>query len=230
MNDRRDDAHRALREQLGVYALGHGDTDERAAVRAHLDGCAACRAELAALTPLAARLADVDPDRLDEAPAPPPELADAVLARIAAADRATVRTADRVRARHLRGRLVAVGVSLALAAAAFGIGWLVRPVPDPPPLEPVAVQVADTGIRASADVVPHTWGVEVKLAGTGFAVGEVYRVTVTSRDGEQVPAGEFVGVGSTPMACNLNASVLRADATGFQVRDARGAVVLTSEF
>ncbi|GAA4337167.1 hypothetical protein GCM10023162_39290 [Klenkia terrae] len=66
--------HRELREQLGVYALGHGTADERAAVRAHLDGCAACRAELAALVRLRARLADVDPDRLDEVPAPPPGL------------------------------------------------------------------------------------------------------------------------------------------------------------
>ena len=73
-----------MREQLGWYALGHGTPQERAAVRAHLDGCAACRAELAELTPLTARLAGVDPDRLDEQPAPPAGLGDAVLARIAA--------------------------------------------------------------------------------------------------------------------------------------------------
>ncbi|WP_243731132.1 anti-sigma factor family protein [Modestobacter roseus] len=51
-----------------MYALGAGTADERAVVRAHLEGCAACRAELAELTPVAARLADVDPDRLDEPP------------------------------------------------------------------------------------------------------------------------------------------------------------------
>ncbi|OMQ14098.1 anti-sigma factor, partial [Modestobacter sp. VKM Ac-2676] len=45
-----------MREQLGVYALGAGSSDERAVVRAHLEGCAACRAELAELTPVAARL------------------------------------------------------------------------------------------------------------------------------------------------------------------------------
>ena len=32
-----------VRHLLGAYALGHLDAEETAAVRAHLDGCAACR-------------------------------------------------------------------------------------------------------------------------------------------------------------------------------------------
>jgi predicted anti-sigma-YlaC factor YlaD len=217
-------AHRALREQLGVYALGGGDPAERAAVRAHLDGCAACRAELAELAPVAARLADVDPDRLDELPAPPPGLGAAVLARIAAESGA--RTAGR-RPQRRGWALAAVA---AVAAAAFGVGWLVRPVPPQPPLERVAVQVDDAGITATADVVPHTWGVEVKLSGAGFTAGEVYRVSVREQDGDEVPAGEFLGTGPAELDCNLNSSVLRADAAGFRVVDAGGAVVLSSDF
>jgi len=228
VSERPDGAHRALREQLGVYALGHGDAAERAAVRAHLDGCAACRAELAGLMPIAARLADVDADRLDEAPAPPPELADAVLARIAAEDAG--HPADLARRRRLRTRIVAAAAGAAIAAAAFGIGWLVRPVPPQPPLEAVAVQAGDADIRATANVVPHTWGVEVKLTGTGFTAGEVYEVTVVAQDGDRVGAGAFVGVGAASLQCNLNASVLRDDASGFEVVDAAGAVVLRSDF
>ena len=55
------EAHRELREQLGVFALGHGDAEERATVRSHLDGCAACRAELEELAKVVALLAAVNP-------------------------------------------------------------------------------------------------------------------------------------------------------------------------
>nr|WP_221204055.1 zf-HC2 domain-containing protein [Modestobacter versicolor] len=221
------DAHRGLREQLGVYALGHGTPAERAAVRAHLDGCAACRAELRELAPLASRLADVDPARLDELPGPPPGLGDAVLARIAAEG---ARPADLAARRSRRTRLAAVAAAVAIAAAAFGVGWLSRPVPPAPPLEQVAVEVAAQGVRATADVVPHTWGVEVKLSGEGFAAGEVYRLSVRDEAGNEVPAGEFLGVGAQQLDCNLNSSVLREDAAGFEVVDASGAVVLSSTF
>lgn len=211
-----------MREQLGWYALGHGTPEERAAVRAHLDGCAACRAELAELTPLTARLAGVDPDRLDEQPAPPAGLGDAVLARIAA-------EAPLRRRRRTSRRALTAAATVGVAAAGFGVGWLARPVPDPLPLEPVAVQVAVTDIEARADVVPHTWGVEVRLVGEGFTAGEVYRVVVTDEDGTPVPAGQFLGVGPEELRCNLNASVLREDATGFRVVDAGGTVVVSSE-
>ena len=212
-----------MREQLGWYALGHGTPEERTGVSAHLDGCAACRAELAELTPLGAWLDRVDPDRLDEQqPMPPAGLEDAVLARIAAEARLRRRRAP-------SRRVLAAAAAVGVAAAGFGVGWLARPVPDPPPLEPVAVQVAETGIEASADVIPHTWGVEVRLVGEGFTAGAVYRVVVTDEDGTPVPAGQFLGVGPAELRCNLNSSVLREDATGFEVVAADGTVVASSE-
>ncbi len=216
--------HRELREQLGVYALGHGTPDERAAVRAHLDGCAQCRAELASLAPLRDRLALVDPDRLDDVPAPPAGLGDRVLAGIAAEEAAGRAAVVPLRRRRWLPAAAAVGV----AAAGFGVGWLARPVPEPPPLEPVAVQVAVPAVQATADVVPHTWGMEVQLHGAGFTPGEVYRAQVTEDDGRVVPAGEFLGTGDAEMVCNLNSSVLREDAASFAVLDSAGAVVLTS--
>ncbi|SDP32987.1 Putative zinc-finger [Klenkia soli] len=213
--------HRELREQLGVYALGHGEPAERAALRAHLDGCTDCRAELATIAPLRDRLAGVDPDRLDELPVPPVGLGDRVLAGIAA-ERVAVPT------RPHRRRRVPAAAAAGIAAAAFGVGWLVRPVPDPLPLEPVAVQVAAPQVQATADVVPHTWGMEVQLHGEGFTAGEVYRAQVTEDDGRVVSAGEFLGTGPAEMVCNLNSSVLREDAASFAVLDSSGAVVLSS--
>lgn len=214
--------HREIREQLGGYALGHGTPAERTAVRAHLDGCASCRAELADLAPLRERLAAVDPDRVDDLPAPPPGLGDRVLAGIAAEQAALPVPLRR------RRRAAAAVATAGIAAAGFGVDWLVRPVPDPLPLEPVAVQVAVPDVQATADVVPHTWGMEVQLHGAGFTAGEVYRAQVTEDDGRVVSAGEFIGTGSADMVCNLNSSVLRADAASFAVLDSSGAVVLTS--
>lgn len=214
--------HREIREQLGGYALGHGTPAERTAVRAHLDGCASCRAELADLAPLRERLAAVDPDRVDDLPAPPPGLGDRVLAGIAAEQAALPVPLRR------RRRAAAAVAAAGIAAAGVGVGWVVRPVPDPLPLEPVAVQVAVPDVQATADVVPHTWGMEVQLHGAGFTAGEVYRAQVTEDDGRVVSAGEFIGTGSADMVCNLNSSVLRADAASFAVLDSSGAVVLTS--
>lgn len=217
--------HRRLRERLGVHALGHGTPAERAELGAHLDGCPSCRAELAELAPLAGRLAGVDPAHLDSDPAPPPWLGQAVLARIAAEERS--RPAPVVPLH--RRRLVAAAAAVGVAAAGFGVGWLVRPVPAPEPLEAVAVEVAAPDLVASADVVPHTWGMEVQLTGSGFTAGAVYRVLVTEEDGDEVPAGEFLGVGPGELHCNLNSAVLRQDAAGFRVLDAAGQVVLTSQ-
>lgn len=221
------DEHRELREMLGSYALGHLGPAERDRVRAHLDGCADCRAELADIAPLAARLAAVDPDALDETPTPPPDLGARVLARIAAEERQRVVPLRRA---GVRRRALTAAAVAGVAAAGGVVGWAVRPVPDPPPLEPVPVLAVAPGVEATADLVPHTWGVEVKLTGTGFEDGEVYRVAVTDDDGREVPAGQFLGVGATELRCNLNSSVLRDDAIGFEVVDADGVVVVRSDF
>jgi anti-sigma factor RsiW len=225
------DEHRELRELLGAFALGHLDPPESDRVRAHLDGCPACRAELAEIAPLAGRLAAVDPDVLDETPTPPPGLGAAVLARIAEEERLVGEGRVVALRRTPTRRRVALGAAVVGVAAAGGVvGWVARPVPDPVPLEPVAVQAVASDVEARADLVPHTWGVEVRLTGTGFDAGEVYRVAVTADDGREVPAGQFLGVGPQPMRCNLSSSVLRADAVAFEVVDAEGAVVARAEF
>ncbi len=227
MSGAHGDEHRELREMLGAYALGHLEPAERDRVRAHLDGDPECRADLAEIAPLAARLAAVDPDALDDTPTPPPDLGARILARIADEEQRRVIPLRRVAARR---RALAAAAVAGVAAAGGVVGWAVRPVPDPPPLEPVAVQALAPGVEARADLVPHTWGVEVKLTGTGFTDGEVFRVAVTDDDGDEMPAGEFIGVGPIEMRCNLNSSVLRADAVAFEVVDADGDVVVRSEF
>ncbi len=71
-------------------------------------------------------------------------------------------------------------------------------------------------MKASAGVVAHTWGVEIKLEATGLRSGSPYAVVVMTRDRRPRSAGAFVGTGDNVMNCNLNSDVLRPDATGFR--------------
>ncbi len=206
--------HRALRELLGAYALGQLTPAEATAVQAHLDGCAECRVELAAIAPLARPLRMVDPDRLGaERPMPPAWLEESILTAIDNEPR---------RRRPIGRRLVAAAAVVVIGAGGAALGYGLAPKPPEIPLEPVSVAVADPAVRSTADVVPHTWGMEIKLTATGFADGQTYRVVVVTADGRAAPAGEFIGTGDREMHCNLNSSVLRPDATAFRVLDDRG--------
>lgn len=229
------DIHRGIREMIGSYALGHLDGTERLTVQAHLDGCASCRAELAELTPVVNRLVGIDPDRLDATPTPPPDLGDKVVAVVRAEREAAPVVPDELGQR--RRRRGATLVAAAAAAVVFGAGtfWAgsaVGPGSEPTaagPFESVPVRTVANEVDATAGVVPHTWGVEVKLEATGFVPGGIYRVVVLDDAGRPVSAGEFVGTGDQTMNCNLNSSVLRQDAAGFEVTDEAGAVVLSAD-
>ncbi len=233
------DEHQTVREQLGAYVLGQLGGREWTAVQAHLAGCPECRAEVDAIAPLAAPLRGVHPDRLAEDPAPPPGLRDAVLTRISAeagsgpissvVGAAVRQPQPPTRRRPGPSRLAAAAAVLAVLAAGVGFVLGSQTGAAPVPLEPVAMRTVAADVRADANLVAHTWGTEIKLDGTGFAPGTVYRVTVTDDRGRVVGAGEFVGTGSEEMQCNLNSSVLRSDARSFQVHDQRGLVVASAE-
>lgn len=217
--------HRRLREQLGSYALGHLPRTHTAAVRAHLDGCTACRAELAEIAPLVDDLRAIDPDRISALVTPPPALGEQIRGAVAVERSLRDR---RVRSGRLLTAAAAVVAVLAVGATGFAVGDR-RGGDGPQPFEAVAVTSDVAGVSADAGVVPHTWGVEIKLRATGFEVGQSYAVMVRTEDGRQRSAGAFVGTGAREMNCNLNSDVLRADAAGFTVVDARGAVVLSAD-
>jgi hypothetical protein len=208
-----------LRESLGALLLGQLPEPERATLQAHVDGCAECRAEMAEIAPLAGALRHVDPDRLDTTPTPPPQLGEQIIGR-AVAER---------RSGPYRGALmVAAGIVVAVLIGG-GVGFVAGSSTPGVPREPVTLVASDTAIDASATVVPHSWGVEITLDADGFAPGAVYRVVVVDDTGRAVDAGQFVGTGQARMLCNLNTSVLRAQAAGFDVLDTRGTVVLHGE-
>jgi anti-sigma factor RsiW len=199
---------------LGPAALGLLTSREQEQLDRHLAGCAACRDELTALTGVAARLGDLDAESALTAASP--GLADAVLARVGR---------ERRRTQRLQA-LVAAAASVAVLLAGLVSAGALRE--DAVPLEAVAVR-APAGVVASADLVAHTWGVEIKLAAAGLDEGAAYRVQVRTDEGRMVDAGAFLGTGERTLNCNLNTSVLREDATAFAVLDPSGAQVLTAE-
>lgn len=215
--------HQELREQLGGYVLGQLDAADHAEVQDHLVGCATCRAEVADLEPVVAAL-----DRLGPLPVegigPPagPENQLDELDELGARRRAPARGA-RVR-RAVSSVLVAAAV-----AAAFGFGtWYAGPRTDPPVLD-VAITLDQPGLTADAGLVRHTWGTELKLEATGLAAGQSYAVTFLGKDGARVSAGSFLGTGTRPVRCSVNAAIPVDDATRVEVTDARGALVMDSD-
>ncbi|MDO9457646.1 anti-sigma factor [Nocardioides sp.] len=225
--------HEKLRTDLGAYVLGALPPDEVAVLEAHLATCAGCRAERDDLLPAATVLGELK--RSEAAPplpveSAPPGLDALVLGRL---DREAA--SERRTAWARRAGLAAVAGAAAAVVLVVGLA-ITRDDPPTeeaapvPPMELVDVAAYDDGVIADAALVNHTWGVEVKLTATGFADGGRYRVLVVGTDGRRYPAGAFVGTGSREMHCNLNSAVLRPDATGFEVRDGRGDVVVSSTF
>ena len=222
--------HRTVREMLGALLLGHLSASEEAAVRSHLDGCPDCRSELAEIAPVAEALSSVDPNWLSDKATPAPDLGD----RIAVA----VARERRERERERRGRRIMLAAAAVLAVLAIGgLGALVgnrtatpAPLAGPTvPVEPVAVTSSLASVDASAGVVAHTWGVEIKLEAVGLRSGESYTAIVKTTDGRRRPAGAYVGTGEQVMNCNLNSDVLRSEAASFRVLDKQGRTVLTAD-
>lgn len=234
-----DDGHRELREMLGAYASGHLPDAEADRVRAHLDGCADCRAELDDLQPVVRALGRVDVASFTD-PAPlPPGLGDDVRRAVAQARadhdadevgrRREAAAAQRRRSRvRLLGAAAAVVVALGVGGA---IGRATAPEPPQPPLEAISMEVgADQAVTVeSADLVAHTWGVELRIVADGFAEGQTFQAAFRTDDGQLVPAGEFIGVGSAPMTCFLQSAALRQDVTQVVVTGPGGRTVLSSD-
>ncbi|HEY5822203.1 MAG TPA: zf-HC2 domain-containing protein [Propionibacteriaceae bacterium] len=210
--------HREVREMLGAFVLDQlGETD-RTLVRDHLAGCAECRAEVESLRPVATALGSLD-HSLVGSPVPPAELGDQVLRAVDSRRRAAAR----------RSRLRRAGGAVLVAASvgvAFAVGsWYNGPRNDPPVIA-VALQVDLPGIAANAGLVKHTWGTELKLQATGLTDGGSYTVTFVRDDGSRVGAGSFLGTGSRPVRCSVNAALPIDRATALMVTDQAGTLVM----
>jgi anti-sigma factor RsiW len=174
---------REWRESLGAHALGRLPEEERAALEAHLEGCAECRAELESLAGVARLLPMADPEHFDTAPAPPPALADRVAATIRSERRSQ-------RRRRLRLGLAFSGVTAAVAAAALVI-FVLPGGSGTSPEQHIAFQSLPPGLHIGATLEPHAYGTEIHMYVKGAPSGTLCRVFVRGPNGVRQSAGSF---------------------------------------
>ena len=212
---------RPWRELLGAYVLGHLATDERVALEAHVDGCAACRGELDELRPLARALPAADPAHLGTRPAPPADLADRVAARVRAARKIQLR-------RRWKVGVAAVAAAAIVAVTTLAVSNAMQPERGSE-REVFAFPVLPAGVIATAFLYPPekgTPGVEVWLEVEGLEPGGSYAVWVERvSTGERVRCGTFHAVeGQTHIV--LPSIVGRADTGAVGVSTAEGQFVM----
>lgn len=174
---------REWRVSLGAHALGQLPAQERAALEAHLEGCPECRAELESLAGVARLLPMADPEHFDMAPAPPPSLADQVVATIRAEKR-------KDRRRRLRLGLAFSGATAAVAAAALAL-FILPDGPSGTPEQHVAFRSLPPGLEISANLEPHAYGTEIHMYVKGAPSGTLCRVFVRGPNGVRQSAGSF---------------------------------------
>jgi len=171
------------RESLGALALGQLPEEERAALEAHVEGCPECRAELASLSGVAQLLPLADPEHFGTAPAPPPSLADHVVAAIRSEQRKT-------RRRRLRFGLAFSGATAAMAAAVLAI-FVLPGGSSTGPEQHVSFSSLPAGLEIGATLEPHAYGTEIHMYVKGAPSGTLCRVFVRGPNGVQQSAGSF---------------------------------------
>ena len=174
---------REWHDSLAAYALDQASEQERAALEAHLEGCAACRAEHDSLAGVARLLPLADPEHFDTAPSAPPSLADRVVATIRAERRAQ-------RRRRFRLSLAFGAATAAVAAAALAL-FILPGGSSGAPERHVAFASTPPGMKISATLVPHAYGTEIHMYVKGAPSGTLCRVFVRGPNGVQQSAGSF---------------------------------------
>jgi hypothetical protein len=174
---------REWRESLAAHALGQASEQERAALEAHLEGCAACRAEHDSLAGVARLLPLADPEHFDTAPAAPPSLADRVVATIRAERRAQ-------RRRRFRLGLAFSGATAAVAATALVL-FVLPGGGGGVPEQHVTFASTPPGMEISATLEPHAYGTEIHMYVKGAPSGTLCRVFLRGAHGARMPAGTF---------------------------------------
>jgi len=171
---------------LGAYALGDLPAGERAALEAHLEGCAECRAELASLQSVAHLLPLADPARFDQpTPRPPAELGERVAATIGA-EREARATKRRRRSFGLALAGATAAVAAVLAIVVFSGGESAGA-----PTQHVEFAGLPPGVELSAALQPHAYGTEIHMYVKGARSGILCRVFLRDRRGRVFSAGSF---------------------------------------
>jgi Putative zinc-finger len=181
------DDHRDWKLSLGAYALGDLPAAERAALSAHLEGCAECRAELRELEGVAALLPLADPARIEQpAVRPPADLGARIEAQIAAESAREGRVKRRRRFRlGFGGAIAAAAVAAVLAIAILPVGG------ENSSAQKVKFASVPNGISIHATLEPHAFGTEIQMYVKGVSSGTLCRVFLRDESGQTFSAGSF---------------------------------------
>ena len=195
------------RISLGVYVLGAIDPAERAAVDAHLSGCAECRAEFADLGTVPALLATVsaeDAAGLTERDAAAPLALSANLDRPAPRPASLSAKRNRRNRRNRRGtmRTAVAAVAAAVLVALAGLaGALLSGHPAsgqaPSPgaaLGPWRTATGDgtAGMQAIVRYRPMGWGTQVAVMVKGIPLHSTCSIEAIGPGGTRSSAGSWV--------------------------------------
>jgi hypothetical protein len=224
-------------EFLGAYVLGLVDDDERAAIEAHLDSCAACRADVAELSglgdvlagaPPAAVLADLAALEAAEAPTGAPRTDDLLLQR-------TLREMRRETGRSRRLRLVGAAAAVVAVAGLAGVGGAVIGSPEDrgttPPIaqEPgrtLTTTDAGTGVELTARIIPANAWTRLNVSVKGVEPGTLCQIVAVATDGRRDVAGSWVVAAPRPGArrggIDGSTSIAPDELAGVEIVDGTG--------
>lgn len=224
---------------VGAYALGLLEEDDRRAFEAHLRGCGRCQAELAEMSGTAGALSALGGDAIR--PEPPAEAGGPQEPPAPVIDMMRRRRRED---RRFRRRAYATGgvAAAAMLAAGIGVGTVLNDDGGAQQPPPVAVtgerfQATDPGTGASGTVglVDKGWGTQVSLELRGIKGPLRCRLEAVSATGERsVVAGWRVpekGYGvpgqPDPLVMMGGTGLTRQEITRFEVRLDGGRTLLT---
>ncbi len=212
----------ARQGSLALASVGRLEPDEELELNVHLDTCPGCQIELAELAGVADVLSLVGADAalcLREAELTPVH-----------ADQGPRGSAPTVlptgRQRRIRPALVAAGAGLAAAVAAA----LLAVLSIGPPAGPgrVVALSGGGGVRASATLTPRPGGTRVVLVESGQSPGQVFTVTMRSKDGGWWTAGSYRSAAAGhQLTVELTCAAAERTITAVWVTDRSGHTVLS---
>jgi anti-sigma-K factor RskA len=221
-------SHREERERLGAYVLGGLTVDERHAVEHHLVGCPECRDEVSRLSSLPPLLSRLSPEEArDGTLLPSTDLADRLVAEVAAETTALRRQVRRLRRVAAAAAAAAILLAVGLVANLPGAG----PDLDPPLVAEVVPIAADAGdTEGTASAYAWEWGTTVELQVSALPPRDRYVVWTLTQDGRREQAGTWGPTADQGAYLRSASAVPRQDLARVEVLDPEGTVLFAFDF
>jgi predicted anti-sigma-YlaC factor YlaD len=208
------------REALAMHLLGDQPVEEMTGLLAHLDGCVECQAIASELTETVAMLKYVDRSSLEPTASVSPDLTSRVLGDL--------HTAGVVKRRRQHTRAAMIGLVGALAAALILVAVFAGSHGSPPPSERALALQGAPSVTATALLVKQQWGTSLQLHERGLPGGQIYTVSMETKNGRWWTAGTYRSVDGKTVSATMACAVALGKITGVRVVNSDGVTVLAS--